>query len=383
MSAVPLAETQATETVDPPAEPPPRATLLNVQTLRALAAFMVVCVHIQALALMAGAPAKVTEAGNAGVDLFFVISGFIMVFTTGRKPMGPAAFFGARLRRIAPLYWSVTLAVFLVARLAPSLVQNTPTDLGRLLASILFLPDLRPDGTMRPVVFVGWTLNFEMAFYVLFALGLAARRRWLGIVGTVGALIAAVAWGQAVHPAEPVLGFYTQPMALEFALGMLLGLAWPRLKPPPWAKWPLVLAGVAAFALMLAAPELWPGMDRLIAFGLPAGVIVAACLMLELQGWAIRWRWVKALGAASYAVYLSHFFVTQAVILVAHKAGLHGPLAAGLAAAVAFVGVAVAGLILHRSLEQGGDRLIGWLLSRRERPVAPPHAVLPKAKSVY
>ena len=187
MSAAPLVQTQATETADPPAEPPLRATLLNVQALRALAAFMVVCVHIQALALMAGAPAKVTEAGNAGVDLFFVISGFIMVFTTGRKPMGPAAFFGARLRRIAPLYWSMTLAVFLVARLAPSLVQNTPTDIGRLVASILFVPELRPDGTMRPVVFVGWTLNFEMAFYVLFALGLFAPRRWLGVVGTVAA----------------------------------------------------------------------------------------------------------------------------------------------------------------------------------------------------
>jgi exopolysaccharide production protein ExoZ len=383
LSAVPLAETEAAEAADPPAEPPPRATLLNVQALRALAAFMVVCVHIQALAVMAGVPPGVTEAGNAGVDLFFVISGFIMVFTTGRKPMGPATFFGARLRRIAPLYWSVTLAVFLVARLAPSLVQNTPTDVGRLLASILFLPELRPDGTMRPVVFVGWTLNFEMAFYVLFALGLFARRRWLGVLGTVAALIAAVAWGQAARPAEPVLRFYTTPMALEFALGMLLGLAWPRLRPPPWAVWPLVLAGVAAFALMLAGPELWPGVDRLIAFGLPAGVIVAACLMLERQGWAIRWRWVKALGAASYAIYLSHFFVTQAVILGAHKAHLQGPLAAAVAAAVAFVGVAVAGLILHRNLEQGADRLIGWLMSRGQVSVAASPAVLPKAKSVY
>jgi peptidoglycan/LPS O-acetylase OafA/YrhL len=246
------------QSIDAPAEPPPRATLLNVQALRALAAFMVVCVHLEALAILAGAAPHATEAGNAGVDLFFVISGFIMVFTTGRKPQSPAGFFGARVRRIAPLYWSVTFAVFLVARLTPSLIQNTPSDLGRLLASLLFLPELRPDGTMRPVVFVGWTLNFEMAFYVLFALGLLAPRRWLGVAATVAVLAGAVAWGQAAKPTDPVLAFYTTPMVLEFGLGMLLGLAWPHLKPPPWARWPLAIAGVLAFALMLLAPTLWP-----------------------------------------------------------------------------------------------------------------------------
>ena len=378
MSAPPA----TSETLEPPAEPPPRATLLNIQALRALAAFMVVCVHLEALAILAGARAHATEAGNAGVDLFFVISGFIMVFTTGRKPQSPAGFFSARLRRIAPLYWSVTLAVFAVARLTPSLIQNTPSDLGRLLASLLFLPELRPDGTMRPVVFVGWTLNFEMAFYVLFAIGLLSPKRWLGVFATVGALAFAVAWGQLARPADPVLAFYTQPMVLEFGLGMLLGLAWPHLKPPRWACRPLAAAGLAAFALMLLGPALWPGTDRLIIFGLPAMVIVAACLMLERQGWAVRWRWVKALGAASYAIYLSHFFVTQAVMLTVRKAGLHGPLEAAAAAVVAFVGVAVAGLVVHRTLEQGWERLISWTLSRKSEGSAPASAILSKVKSV-
>ena len=383
MSALPLQEPEVTEVVDPPAEPPPRATLLNIQALRALAAFMVVCVHLEALAIMAGGSPHAMDAGNAGVDLFFVISGFIMVFTTGRKPQGPAGFFAARLRRIAPLYWSVTLAVFLVARFAPGLVQNTPSDLGRLASSLLFLPQARPDGTLRPVVFVGWTLNFEMAFYVLFALGLLAPRRWLGVVGTVLALAAAVAWGQVAKPSDPILGFYTTPMVLEFGLGMLLGLVWPKLRAPSWAVWPLIGAGLAAFALILAAPALWPGSDRFLAFGLPAAVIVAACLMLERQGRAVRWRWVKALGAASYAIYLSHFFVTQAVMLAAHKAHLHGPLAALGAGLVALAGVAVAGLMLHRSLEQGADRMIAWLLSFRPAPVhANTDSLLSKAKSV-
>jgi peptidoglycan/LPS O-acetylase OafA/YrhL len=100
-----------------------------------------------------------------------------------------------------------------------------------------------------------------------------------------------------------------------------------------------------------------------LALGLPAAVIVAAALALERQGRAAPWPWLQALGAASYAIYLSHFFVTQAVILLARKAGLHGPWEAAGAASVAFVGVCLAGLALHRTLEQGADRLIGRLLS--------------------
>jgi peptidoglycan/LPS O-acetylase OafA/YrhL len=306
-----------------------------------------------------------------------------MVFTTGRKPQGPAGFLAARLRRIAPLYWSVTLAVYLVARLAHGLVQGTPTDPGRFLASLLFLPVTRVNGVMQPVVFVGWTLNLEMAFYVLFAFGLLTTRRWLGVIGTVVLLAAAVAFGQAARPSEPVLGFYTQPMVLEFGLGMLLGLIWPRLNPPAWARWPLAATGLVAFALILAAPSLWPGTDRLVIFGLPAAVIVAACLMLERRGWALRWPWVKALGAASYSIYLSHFFVTQTVIRLMGKADLHGPWAAAGGAVLAFSGVAVAGVLLHHALEQGADRLISRLLSRRPaNHLATAAPLLPKAKSV-
>jgi peptidoglycan/LPS O-acetylase OafA/YrhL len=339
--------------------------LRNIQALRALAAFMVVCVHLQVLAVLAGAPAIATEAGNAGVDLFFVISGFIMVFTTGRKPQGPLAFLGARVRRIAPLYWSVTLAVFLVALLAPRLTQNTEADLPHLIGSLLFLPLQRADGAFRPTVFVGWTLNFEMAFYVLFALGLAAPRRWIGVAAIVTVLAATAAWGWIARPSAPALQFYTTPMILEFGLGMLLGLAWPRLRLAEGPRWPLALAALAGFVLILAAPGLWPHADRLFAFGLPAAVIVAAALCLERRGLSLDWPWLQALGAASYAIYLSHFFVTQTVVLLARKAGVHGPWEAGAAGAAALVGVALAGLVLHRTVEQGADRLIGRFLSVR------------------
>jgi peptidoglycan/LPS O-acetylase OafA/YrhL len=353
---------------DPPAEPPPRATLLNVQALRALAAMMVVFVHIEALAVMAGGRAEALEFGNAGVDLFFVISGFIMVFTTGRKPMGPVTFLAARWRRIAPLYWSVTLAVFAIAVLAPRLLQNTQGDLPHLIASLLFLPLQRADGAMRPVVFVGWTLNFEMAFYVLFAAGLMLRRRRLGVLATFAVLLAAVAWGQWARPQNPVLAFYTTPMVLEFGFGMLLGLAWPYLPRRRGPALALGAAALAAFAVILAAPGLWPDGERMVVFGLPAVVIVAAALTLERSGLALRWEWTRQLGNASYAIYLSHFFVTQAVVLAAGKLHLHGPMAALIMGLVALAGAAAAGLGLHYAVERPLDAALGAVKRRLASP---------------
>ena len=232
------------------------------------------------------------------------------------------------------------------------------------------------------MVFVGWTLNFEMAFYVLFAVGLLAPRRWMGVAGTVLVLAAVVAWGALAPPASETLRFYATPMVLEFGLGMLLGLAWPRLRLPP-AGVPIALAAaVLAFALMLAGPSLWGGADRLFVFGLPATVIVAAGLALEREGRAVRWRWLQVLGAASYATYLSHFFVTQAVVLAARRLGLHGPAEAVAAAVAAFAGVAAAGVALHYGLERGADRLIGRVLAGRRSREGVATPLSSKAKSV-
>jgi peptidoglycan/LPS O-acetylase OafA/YrhL len=221
-----------------------------------------------------------------------------------------------------------------------------------------------------------------MAFYVLFAVGLLAPRRWIGVLAAVAALAAAVLWGQAVRPASQTLGFYTTPMVLEFGAGMVLGLAWPRLNLSRRFAWPLGLVILAAFLLMLGGPWLWPRADRLLAFGVPATTIVAAALALERQGRAVRWRWLLALGAASYAIYLSHFFVTQAVTLGARRAGLHGPWEAAAAAAAAFLGVALVGLALHHTLEQGADRLIGRLLRAREPRSSEAEPAFAKVKSV-
>lgn len=327
--------------------------LLNVQALRGLAAFLVVFVHLAKLAQLAGLDPGVTVFGNSGVDVFFVISGLIMVVTTSGRKQTPQGFLRNRATRIVPLYWTITFAVFAIALLAPSLLQSTTADPVELAKSLTFIPYARADGAMHPVVFVGWTLNYEMAFYLVFAVGLLLPNRLAGLGASIAVLAAAALAGQVFHPQNPILGFYTAPMICEFGAGMLLGalLVRDRLpKAPPWG-WPAVGVGVTALAVMLAGPWLWPHADRALMFGVPAVVIVASALVAERAGLKLSAGWVQLVGAASYSTYLTHFFCTQVVVKAAEKLSPLGPPVAWALFPVAFILVAMVGVLVHRKVE--------------------------------
>jgi exopolysaccharide production protein ExoZ len=324
--------------------------LLNVQMLRAVAAFLVVFVHLARLGQLAGLPADATYFGNSGVDLFFVVSGMIMVMTTAGGRQTSLWFLRNRVARIVPLYWAITLAVFAVALVAPSLLQSTTADPVQLVESLLFIPFPRANGVMHPTVFVGWSLNYEMIFYVLFAMGMALPRR-AGLALTCGLLALAVAAGLAFRPSDPVLKFYFQPVVLEFAAGMILGALLPRLPAARGWRWPAAFLGLAAFVVMLLGPLLMPGADRAVMFGIAAVVIVACAVIAERAGLRAGQGWIQLLGAASYAIYLTHFFCTQVVVKAAERLAGLGPLAMWALFPVAFLLVAVVGVLAHRTLE--------------------------------
>ncbi len=324
--------------------------LLNVQMLRALAAFLVVFVHLEKLSVMAGFPAGSTFFGNCGVDLFFVISGMIMVMTTAGGRQTPMGFLRNRFVRIAPLYWAITLAVFAVALAAPRLVQSTTADPAQLAKSLAFIPFMRADGAMHPTVFVGWTLNYEMMFYLLFAFGMMLPGRALGLAATGATIAGAVALGAWLQPHQPVAAFYLQPLVLEFAGGMALGALLPKLAVTPAWRWPAAGAGLAALVVMLADAWIAPGHDRALIFGVPAVAVVACAVIAERAGLRAGLGWVQLLGAASYAVYLTHFFCTQLVQKLADW--LHpGPALALAGFPLAFLLVAAAGVLVHRRVE--------------------------------
>jgi peptidoglycan/LPS O-acetylase OafA/YrhL len=311
-----------------------------------------VFVHLERLATLAGLPAGLTVFGNSGVDVFFVISGLIMVVTTSGRKQTPQGFLRNRLTRVAPLYWAITLAVFALALVAPALLQSTTADPLQLLKSLAFIPYARADGAMHPVVFVGWTLNYEMAFYVVFALGLMLPGRLAGLALSIVILVAAAAFGQIARP-EGVLGFYTAPMILEFGAGMMLGALFVRDRLPKgraWG-WSAAATGVLALAVMLAGPWLWPQFDRAVMFGVPAVVLVASGLIAERAGLSLSQGWIQTLGAASYSVYLTHFFCTQVVTKAAERLAGFGTILMWALAPVAFLLVAMVGVFVHRRVE--------------------------------
>ncbi|RAK57135.1 acyltransferase family protein [Phenylobacterium deserti] len=339
----------------------------NIQALRAIAAMLVVVAHFQPLLMQAHPALQWVGLGRAGVDLFFVISGFIMVYTTERDPVGPKTFALRRIQRIVPLYWAVTLALFALALAAPSLLGASRPDPVWLVKSLLFIPFDKGDGTANPLVPVGWTLNYEMFFYAVFALALflrSGRGRYLAVVGVIGALglVGLVAEFSQLH-----LQFYTRPILLEFAAGVLIALAYDRL--PRVGRGPAA-AGVLAFAIamlvVLAASGLAAADERLrVALAMAGAVgLVLAAIVLERGGAAAHARPVLELGHASYAIYLTHMFVSQAVILALRFGGLGGPTVGLLAALSGIVACALVGLAVHHLFERPVDRTIRRLTGR-------------------
>lgn len=341
-----------------------RAIFYNVQALRALAAFLAIFVHTDKLLAPAGIAYDWLQFGNSGVDLFFVISGFVMVHTSLHRPQSPAAFMQNRIIRVVPLYWLLTLAVFALALAKPHLLGATRAAPDELLKSLFFIPFAKADGKLMPVLFVGWTLNYEMFFYLLFALGLWIAR------GRVGATVALVSLALAVlvtaglveQPAWVALRFYSAPVMLEFALGMGLALAVMRgFRLPRGLAW--LLFGIGLVALILP-PFFQRDPPRLIFAGIPGVMILASAVSLELHGAVSRARAVQMLGAASYALYLVHAFVLQAVAKFAAPAGsAAGALAMTALGIAAAIGVAMGvHLLVERPLN---DRLRRWAGHRR------------------
>jgi len=285
-------------------------TLEGLQVLRAIAALMVAVHHAAEVARQhapnqAGVPDWLTTAGASGVDIFFVISGFIMMvvsFPPGRRPDGPWSFFRKRVARIYPFYWLTTAgmlfgwSVGLFDTLLPPALE---TDW--IVRSFLLAP------SEVLVVGVGWTLVHEMNFYLLFALSLCFGNRLVSLIGVSALLLLQLA--VAPYVSDPATSlFLGRPIALEFAFGLALGYLYlsDALKIPA----PLLLS-LAAFAALLLAPYFIPhdstgglnAEDRAWAWGLPSVIVVAAC-----AHWRVgKGRWPRAwllMGDASYAIYL-------------------------------------------------------------------------------
>ena len=298
--------------------------IVSIQYLRGLAALMVVIFHYNMTIRGIYAPSLPSfNVGAWGVDIFFVISGFIMWTIATSRPAPPAQFLANRAARIIPMYWLLTLATALVSTTGGiSIGLQVSPD--RLIRSLFFIPQWQETGLhVSPVLTVGWTLIIEMFFYLLFAMALLAPKRWrfgviTGLVGLVG--FSSMALADATHPA---VNLFARSIFLEFNFGLALAYAWRRgwfdLFTGQSRYW--LAAGFALITLaLLQMPERFTGV-RAFYFGAPAFTLCASALLLEplLRG---RTNGLFLfLGNASYSIYLSHFMM-MAPISKAYPASL-------------------------------------------------------------
>ncbi|MDO1584170.1 acyltransferase family protein [Rhizobium oryzicola] len=312
-------------------------TLYGIQYLRAVAALAVVLFHS---AERAGAHFSI---GAAGVDVFFVVSGFIMVVISEKRHQSPAAFLRDRLLRIAPSYWLVTtiMVVGALVGLFPNLTLST----AHLVGSYLFLPVPSPNGgALWPILVQGWTLNYEMFFYLVFASTLMfGLNRRLAALAMVFVLLAVA--GFFVTPASPALVFYTRPVILEFLAGALIARFWLRgIIPGPGAGLILVAVGLLAFAGIYV----WQ-LDFNTWICAPLAIMmVTGMLALEKAGRLPIWRPLSYLGDASYSIYLWHTLAISVVLKAATAFALSGW--AGISIA-ALAGVAL-GIVAYEGIER-------------------------------
>ncbi|MCJ2083455.1 acyltransferase family protein [Methylobacterium sp. J-090] len=362
--------------------------IVSVQVLRGLAALMVVFGHAQHHALVQSMKIGGTFERvhllpwGAGVDIFFVISGFIMVYASeglfGRQ--GAATeFLGRRVARIVPLYWIFTALYVVVVTIGLAGTTKDVAGPSAILASFAFWPAYAAGRDIPlPVLELGWTLNYEMFFYLIFAafVGLRRERAVMAVAVTLGALVVG---GMVTQPSAAAPFFWTRPIVLEFGIGMGIALLVRNgVRLPGLARGVLLVGGVAILvvdpidsahqAMNWTTPnDLW----RVLGWGLPAALIVAAAVLGRQAGPSPLSKLGLLVGDASYVLYLSHPFVIVGIRKAAQWGGLEGPSMLWPMVIVTVVGSCAVAVLIHRVLEKPLTRFVQGLLVRRRAPDAP------------
>jgi exopolysaccharide production protein ExoZ len=335
--------------------------LLLVQVLRALAALSIAMLHAQHDAGMLAERAGVSFTPldrfpwAAGVDVFFVISGFIMVHASRGlfgTPEARGVFLVRRVARIVPLYWTVTTLYLAIALGAPAVLNSVLGEPWQVIASYFFIPYTRPDGAAQPLYSLGWTLNYEMFFYGLFALAIVLPRR-LAVAALTAGLLALVLLGRLAPLPQP-FAFWTDSIILEFAFGLGLGLlraAGVTLRGP--VRGALAVIAIVLLALDLRDGGSWGALPRALAWGGPAALLVAAAALgHDRAAGGLATRLGVAVGDASYALYLLHPFAIRGGRELAARTGLTSVVGPWGFVILALVAATLAALLVHRLFER-------------------------------
>lgn len=332
--------------------PASKPMIQRLQALRFIAAALVLTGHVLMEMLQhemkLGAITPLVDfPWGVGVDIFFLISGFIISHSALDNPRSLTSarkFILQRLIRIWPTYAMFTALMMVAVLLVPAFLAHNVLTLSYVIASFLFIPMPRPDDLrMFPVLGQGWTLNYEMFFYLAFTMALLLPVKLRAPVLWIGG-ISLILLGQYVALPQP-LAFYADPIVGEFLLGILLSVMMKRLPAMPnGARLAIILAPVALF-LLNSGDEL----PRIVSLGIPAFLLVGGVLFLGEKGERLLGAsWLVLLGNASYALYLSHTFAVNAVLLFWIKLHLAIP---ALFFLLTFVVAIVGSVLVYKLLE--------------------------------
>ncbi|MFP3756776.1 acyltransferase [Cupriavidus sp. SIMBA_020] len=362
-----------------------------MQLIRAFAALGVVFYHT-AFVIKGG-----THTEFQGVAIFFALSGFLMTYLAQAEARGER-FFARRLIRIVPLYWLVTLFSVLwfsyglgnlpytVPLLAHWLVHEPKQILfwllsthglndwdliGRLLKTFLFVPYRNHAGDMHPILGVGWTLNLEMFFYLVFSVSLAIGKRFAPVIAV--AVIVGVKWlDQLADGAFQTLHFYANEYTWNFVFGIVVYYVWGAL-PSDLTRFraPLlvlsfafaslfVIVNAGSHEMRLVINEVVP--LRWLLLAMPA-LVIFLCLCLHSAGARVTSKLAILLGDASYAIYLVHTILIETMRPLGDSWSWLSASKSVPGVLIAMVGSVVLGVLIHRYLERP---LMNALRSKRK-----------------
>lgn len=345
-----------------------RHKFISIQYLRGLAAILVLASHALLYPLV-DHHLGYSRLGWLGVILFFVISGFIMVVVTGEGRFTAIDFLRRRFVRIVPMYWGATVIAAILALLAPQMFKTMVYDTGQLLLSLLFVPFFNPvSGSIHPLYKLGWTLNYEVFFYVCFALlaflGAQSRVIWLTV-----AFVSLTALGLVFQPQPAIPQFYTSFMPLAFCAGAWLGLATLRGSVAVLSRnwiYGAVILGLIGMVEGFVVDQGGLLEDGLAFVGFVVFASALALLAVRFEPVLPRIAILEKIGDASYSIYLVHIYEVAILAGLAFKLLDPADLWADyLVATISIVGGTLAGLVIYRFVEQPTLRFFSALSGKR------------------
>lgn len=272
----------------------------SIQFLRAAAAFSVIFNHMAFIG-----------KGAFGVDIFFCISGFIMMYVT---EIDTRNFLMKRIIRLAPLYYFMTIITFIGIIIMPQLFDKTTANPVMLLKTIFFIP-YSINGVIQPIVRVGWTLNYEMFFYFIVWISIRISKKYRSVIASFIILVLVVS-GKFIDSGNALADFWTDSIIIEFIYGMLAyeihrkaSVYYKNMNVS--VRLPVFLLAVCSFSLLWIVDydKVFFHGFRFIIYGIPA-FIIFNCIFIA--GYGIKLPSVLVwLGDISYSMYLIHYFIIR------------------------------------------------------------------------